>query len=282
VNSYFSFQYDPFKMRSISIGVQSLRKQVLVMLFLCLFRISIALGDTQVPTFGHNLTPNTDSLTAKQYTLGTYLVGYGVSDVLAVGTSPWLIVAYNMTNIGTKWTLFSETEHRPKVVVDGVFFKTLEYGLNWYHQTSTLLRATAGKALSPHYSMSLSIGHQYFFDELTPFSFRPPPLNGTKSTWNFGVLSEFKFCENYGAFLETALLGFNYPNRYAHLGVSLYRTWATSMLQIGFSRSIPFGPDQFVGGEPASYWESGGQRRLSVYYARRAPFHPEIKFQLYF
>lgn len=235
------------------------------------------------PTFGHNLISTTETLPAKQFTVGTYFVGYGVSDQFNVVTNTWLLVFYNMLNVGTRYAFTLSKEAKIRLAFDAVWFKTEEYALNWYRQHSVFARATASKAFSETYELNVSFGYQYYFNRDIAFSLRPVPVNDSETTLNFGTLHEFKINDKWGVFFEAALLGLNYPNKYFHTGLSGYYSWGKGLLQLGFSRSIPFGGTQFRGGETdAEFSDERGIRRQSVYFKNRAPFHPECKLQFYF
>ncbi len=47
-------------------------------------------------SFGHNLSPTAETLSQDQWTARTYYLGTGLSDLLTVGFSPWIVLGYNL------------------------------------------------------------------------------------------------------------------------------------------------------------------------------------------
>lgn len=245
-------------------------------LLLCLFSANFARAETLL---GHNLTPTSNTLHQGEITAGTYALAVGLNENVTVGTSPWLVWLYNMPALSVRYGL--ETEgFFTRVSVEQLFFKTFKYGYNMYQQQSSWTRITATRRFDGFYSLHGNLGLQYFWDDAVPFSMRPIPTNGTPITLSVSTLHELHFTDSFGAFFETGLLGVNYPNRYAHVGLSGFYKWSRGYVQIGISKTYPIGPE-YISLNQFEIWENDqGEWRASVYRKSPAPIHPEVQFQL--
>lgn len=221
---------------------------------------------------GHNLTPTTYSLHQDQWTLGSYVVGYGINENWMVGTSPWLIVNYNMPMVNTR--LSSPVEgFFDRVSLEGMYFKTFDYGFYNYQQESTFVRLTVLKEWSPDFKTNFSFGHQYYFDDRSPFSFRLFVGNGDRYTLSASSLSEIRIEENVFALVEAGFLGLNYVAPYYHVGLSLLYMMEWGSLQLGISRSMTSRPDLV----PEIYY--GGD--IQIEDSNESSWHPELQLQFH-
>jgi hypothetical protein len=228
---------------------------------------------------GHNLTPTSGTLQQGEITAGSYALAIGITDHLTLGTSPWLIWMYNMPALSARYS-FDLDGLFTRLTVEQLFFKTFHYGANMYQQESGWTRVTASRRFDHFYTLHTNLGLQYFSDDTVPFSLRPIPTNQTPITWSTSILQELNFTESFGAFVESGLLGLNYPNRYAHFGLSGFYKWSKGYLQLGLSKSIPIGPEQIQTSQFQVWQNSDGAWRASVYRKSPAPFHPEIQVQI--
>ncbi len=219
-----------------------------------------------LPLFGHNLTPTSYTLADKQLTLGTYVVGYGLSENVTIGTCPWLVLAYNMPMIEMK-VAFHPDIFFERISIDANYFKTFPYARNLYEQESTFLRVTGTHKFTEIYSLHVSVGHQYFFNDNRPFSLRLIPGNGSRTNLSLSTLNEINLIGNLGMFVELGLIGLNYSVPWLHTGLSGFYWWGWGLIQFGYSRTVSLGGVRYyVGGDNATvvYW------------------HPEIQFQVFF
>ena len=223
-------------------------------------------NETVPPLFGHNLTPTSYTLPPQRFTLGTYVVGYGISENLTLGTSPWLVLAYNMPMLELKLALQTNTFFE-RISVDGTYFKTFPYGSNLYEQESTFLRITGTHQFIQNYALHVSVGHQYFFNDAKPFSLRLIPGNGSRTNVSLSTLNEIHLVENVGAFIELGLMGLTYSVPWLHAGLSGFYYWGWGLVQLGYSRTVSLGEVPYFADEGAAtivYW------------------HPEIQLQVFF
>lgn len=229
---------------------------------------------------GHNVTPTSYTLGKNQLVAGPYYIGYGLTDQLMIATSPWVIAAYNMPMVDLKYG-FSPSVIFEHASAEFMYFKTAEFGLDWYHQESTWLRFTGTNHIGPGYDLHTCLGIQYFIDAQVPFSLRPPPTNNTPLTISLTQLNEFHLSEHWGTFIEWGVLGVNYPDRFLHLGASIFYQWKTGYLQAGASKTFAIGPEYINYGDVYDHMRVNeyGERTTSIYYLVDEPIHPEIQLE---
>ncbi len=92
---------------------------------------------------GHNLTPTTTTLDAGEKMVGSYALGYGITDDLTIANSPWLDISYNMPNIDLRYGLPSGSD-LTSFAIEGLYFKTIPSGGRLFEQHSYFLRLTYG------------------------------------------------------------------------------------------------------------------------------------------
>lgn len=198
--------------------------------------------ESQSFLIGHNLTPTTDTLGAKQWTLGTYFVGYGITDQWTVGTSPSMIAFYNMPTLSSRYGFTGEKVLFDRYAIEATYMKAFYFGLNKYDQEAIFSRLTGTKVFSPSYSLHVSAGYQYFFSEKKPYSLRLKPGNHSESTVSFSTLHQINLDDGWGIFLELGALGLNYVTPYLHTGISLFLQQAEGWTWlVGISRSTSLG-----------------------------------------
>ncbi len=241
---------------------------------LVLFTVSITAPVQAAPnamTIGHNVSPTSYTLAADELTLGSYAVGYGITDNWMIATSPWMIVNYNMPMIATRFAFASDSViHRFAIEFD--YFKTFEYGFNLFKQESFFVRMVATHRFSKNYAMHANAGYQHFYDDNSPYSLRPVWNLSDPTTLSIGALHEVNVAKDLGFFFETALLGVNYPVMYAHIGASIFARSSWGFVQLGVSRSMPLG-------SPGWYLVTQRDGSEQYTFMRGASFHPEIQLQ---
>ena len=223
---------------------------------------------------GHNLTPTTDTLSKNEVTLGTYVVGYGVTDRLTLATSPWFDYFYNMPMINGRLLVYQQNNFR--VITEINFFKTYDTSSGYYseaglgyEQTSAFLRIAASEKFNNFYTLTASFGYQYFWDDLKPYSFRLVPGNTDPYNASASTLHQFSWTRHFGNFLEGGVMGLNYATPYLHLGASVYSQWKWGMVLIGASRTSSMGQVHYVTSDEDTSFED-------------VVAHPEVQFQTYF
>lgn len=206
---------------------------------------------------GHNLTPTTYTLPRGQGTAGSYALGYGLTDQLFVGTSPWIWIGYGMAMAEGRYRFLQESGF--ELTLEGMYFNSLPGSR--YDQHSTFVRLTGSYRVSDLYTAHLSSGHQYFWDATRPYSLNPWP--GLRPYLpSVSVLNEFRLFDLYGVMAEAGILGLNYPAPERHLGISAFykNTWLLIQLGISETRSLNRNYARII------HWQT----------------HPEIQVQTYF
>jgi hypothetical protein len=259
-------------------------RALLLCLCLGLLITNLAAADDQqqdeIPLFGHNLTSTSDTLHAHQWILGEYAVGYGFDDHFMVIMSPWISLNYNMTSFGFKYGV-SPGWLFDRVSIETYYFKTLPILFNMYRQESTFSRFTATKRFSNTYRLHTGFIFQYFWDDRAPFSLRPPPLGGSPVTLAASFLHEIHLSPEWGFFVETGVLGANYPNRYLQLGASGFYEKSWGYIQLGMSASVPIGSPELQGATPVGWTDPSGDLHENVFYERKIPIHPEVQIEFF-
>ncbi len=217
-----------------------------LILFLLHFLFLIGLGSVslaQTPvSFGHNLALSDETLKQKDFTFGTYYIGAGLTDKLTVGTSPWMILGYNLDNIIVRYRgdLF-QTEFVHQLA----YFKSNEKYGNAYEQTS--ISYWLGKAFkTDRYKVVLSLNYMYFYNEERPFSLRREPFKDEAAQFTLSTLHVFEYSEAIYLQLELGILGLNYSYPNLSAGASwFYKPSPHWSFQVGGSISKRFtGPQR--------------------------------------
>ncbi len=241
-------------------------------------------GPTQNPNpaFGHNVTATSYTLPKGHASVGNYFLAYGLTDEWMIATSPWLAINYNMPMIGLKFSS-ADSLVSSRLSLEVAYLKTYDYGLDWYHQESWLNRLTLTYVINPSYRVHVGFGFQYFLEDRAPFSLRPPSLTKTPVTTSLSALQEIQLTQSTGMFIESGILGANYPNPYGHLGLSGFIRWSNAFLQLGASTSIPLGGSATA--QDTGYWKKPwkniyGEYHSSIYFSNPVAVHPEIQLQL--
>ena len=107
-------------------------------------------------------------------------------------------------------------------------------------------------------------------------------MSDTSWTISASALQEILVRENLGVFVETGVLGANYPNPFLHLGLSAFYRWSRYFLQVGASMSRALNSAQSASYLLTQYWAKDLSVKASPYYNRDTVAHPEIQFQVMF
>lgn len=194
--------------------------------------------------FGHNLS-HTDFFPKKSCSVGLQVVACG-RETWAVGTSPFLIGIYNMTNIYFLTRIGREINGNKKTL-QMAFFDTFSEEnkidpnrptrrLNsHYQQQSVMAYYIYSQNVRDNYRLHWNTSVSYFFDDTHPFSLRRPTYHRRKYQLNFTTLHEIQATEYMGIQGE---LGFMHlEDRYPrfHGGASLYFKGKHWLVQFGFT-----------------------------------------------
>ncbi len=222
--------------------------------------------------FGHNLATTAQTLDKNQITAGTYVLAYGITDDLLIGTSPWMLAGYNLENIvlKLKYNLF---EYQ-KISHQLTYFKSNPMFGEKYQQISMSYWLTHAIEFE-RYTLNTTFNYMYFWDENRPFSLRREPFYNQAQQFTLTTLHQFYFTDETILQFELGILGLNYKYPNLSAGASwmhiFSNAWST---QIGASFSKRFtGPaypdyDDFYIKNYENYSDNS--------------IHPEIQIQYWF
>jgi len=233
--------------------------------FLALNGATIA--SDKVMLFGHNLTSTTYTLKKNQTTIGNYVIGYGATDSLTLGVSPWIVIDYNMPMLDIKYgNPFNE---KYRYSIEGLYFKTYPYGKNYYDMEAWMSRTGISKEINEHFTFHTNLIFAYFVNDKVPFSLRFDPGNDCRYTLSLGTLMEISLDGNWGLLQEFGVLGLNYYNSYFQWGSSVFYRWNSVYAQLGFSQS-------------ATIRKVGVNQQGQSVYTTQHVWHPEAQLQFFF
>ena len=251
-------------------------------------------------SFGHNVSHNT-FVPEDTCTIGIQLVGCGRSKPqVVVGTSPFLLIWYNMLNLylGKSFKSSESLEHSFQFS----YFKTysddieqdplyLDYRLNdGYRQESTMLYYILAKEINSFYKFYLNLSFYYYFIGSHPFSIRRPTLGNRPSQYNITSLHELHIDErNYFQF-ELGVLHLRAVYPYIHSGASFVHSAKHWLFQFGLSVTSTFSSLTKAGREDREDYASILFERKKGYNDRMdrnkikndISIHPEITLQYFF
>jgi hypothetical protein len=219
---------------------------------------------------GHNLTSTTYVLAPHQWTVGTYALGYGVTEKLTIATTPWLDLIYNMPTLEAKYAVAIDDRWRWSEEI--LYFQTQPYLRNHYKMTAVMDRIGASYKFNDVVTLHSQFVSFYYFDETVPFSLRLTPDNDQKYELAVGLLLETHLSEHWGTFMELGAIGLNYANVYTHLGSSLFYQFSSGYVQVGISDSF------------TARWVNYSQNgtTTSSYGEIQSVYHPEVAIQYFF
>ncbi len=239
--------------------------------------LSSALAEQRPISFGHNLSPSTETMAARQWTAGTYYLGTGLTDHLTVGLSPWIALGYNLENYIIKYSHQGIAED--EVSHQLAYFHNDDRLGNRYKQTSMAYWLTYGRNFdidSRKYKFSTTLGYMYFWKEEIPFSLRREPFNNQAQQVSLTTLHQFYFSDSTILQFEAGILGLNYKYPNLAAGASWLHFFGTSWsMQVGASISKRLsGPEGYAedGAVYINYFEN----------YMRDSIHPELQLQYWF
>jgi hypothetical protein len=239
-------------------------------------------SNERIVNVGHNLSPAANQLAAGQLTMGGYFSGYGISESVMVGTSPWLASHYNM------YSGFLQARSRltgsSSLAMRFGYMRTFE-GPNLLDTDFQMEAASAsvvyGVNVNSRVRLHLNATIYYFLEETFPFSIRREPGTDDPYQHSVSLLVESQLTRHWRINGEVGVLGLSYLYPQLISGGSLgYQNggWYT---QLGFS----------VTGTPRAYFSSAKADIPIV--DLNDPFdreqmkydfsiHPEVQLQYYF
>ncbi len=227
---------------------------------------------------GHSLTQTSYTLPKGKWMMGSFALGYGITDDVTLGTSPWLVTLYNMPNVilRTKKSLSTSAA----VGLQLGYMKTQNYLRSLYEMETFYGNLIFSQVFHRNLRSHFQVNAMYFRNDEVPFSIRvqnsTTPLQLSLSNVNEITAYKKKNTE-FGFGLELGVLALNEELPYFHGGVSIYRKVKNLFLQVGLSLSasdnISVSDLGYVG--QSSLPEGSEDFREIV-------THPEIQVQYYF
>lgn len=226
---------------------------------------------------GHSLSQTSYTLPKGKLMLGTFALGYGLSDDVMLGTSPWLLTLYNMPNLVLRMKKSLSTSTAVGMHVG--YMKTQEYLQNLYKMETFYGNLIFSHVFNKNVRTHFQLNGMFFKDDERPFSIRvAQPTSDIQISISSvsEVVAYKKPGLEVGLGLEIGMLGINEELPYYHGGFSIYRKVKDLFIQVGVSLSattnIKAGDLRYVG---RGNLPPGGDFREIV-------THPEIQIQYYF
>lgn len=245
----------------------------------------------KVLSWGHNLSPTTNTLPEKTVSAGIYLLGYGFSDDIMIATSPWFHMFYNMDSYIIKSKLHNGKDY--SIAFQTAYFKSKnkaqiensdrnQFVGNYYQMEAILSNLIFTKKITPYYIFSTNFGHHYYLDETVPFSVRRESFKDSPYQFNLSTYHEFLLEENFSIGTEFGLLGMNYLYPQVITGISFNFKGASWQMQLGVSvtgTSKAYLSSKKVDNNRANNGYTSSERENG-----KVDFsaHPEIQLQYYF
>lgn len=222
---------------------------------------------------GHNLSPSTEQMTARSWTVGTYLIAYAPTDSCLFGMNPWITWNYNSYNVVGRCRLMNQTKWFEEMNLQGAYLQSDHSLGDAYRQRVGILWWTVKHTFTDYYTLYTTLNFMHFWDETIPFSLRRDPGNDQPYQFSLTTLHRVRWTETLGFAFEFGALGLNYHTPLVHNGYSLVKTGKNYLAQAGFSMSaVPNDVDRL------------NSRTLT---RRQGPgydftLHPELQLQYYF
>lgn len=237
-------------------------------------------------SFGHLVTSNSQVLAPNDFTVGTLIIAYGVTDFWTVGVSPLAIFNFNMLNLHNRFAF--EWNEEVTLGFEHTYFKNYNKGYNtnraryteeeinfnpklWqsFKMEAHALKATATVQWTLSYRGSFSFSFFKYIDDDRPFSLRMDPQNSDDYAASLTSLHEFLIHEKFQINTEFGFWGMNYTYPYLHGGFSLQFIEKSFVLGMGMSATYsPTLPESKV-------------RPFGPGYTNRVSYHPEVQIQLF-
>lgn len=188
-------------------------------------------------SFGHNLS-HTDYIPVDHHcTVGIQISGCGTSHYF-VGTSPFLLYDYNMSNLYLKFHV-KKTKALTHTI-EFAYFNTFEKKGTYefkYDMRAYWAYYILSLSVAPNYKIHINLVGGYFSNEKYPFSLHRPTINKNPTQWNLTTLHEVQVTDHFVMQAELGVIHIfaTYPR--VHMGASLIYRWKRLLVQFGFTVS---------------------------------------------
>ncbi len=194
-----------------------------------------SLSEESLKTFGHSLSNTSSVLKSGQCSLGLQATACGLTDDLSIGSSPWLWLGYNMSNLFVRQRV-AETEKTQHAFQLGLF-KTFEVPVDrtTYDMEGLWLSYIQSFEIEDHYTLHINYIGNYYTNDRRPFSLRRPTVNRNPFQFNLSSLHEVKLSSGLFLLGELGVLGATEKYPHLHTGASLQVRAKSFLVHIGFT-----------------------------------------------
>ena len=247
-------------------------------------------------SIGHLVSSNNALLKPGEMAFGTLYTGIGITPNWSLGTSPFGMLSFKMSNVMSRWARNISATERLGFELD--YFKSYgeisdrdrkwknycdefldpecskgqyPYGFSSFKMEAWAAKFTYSRAQTSAYRFSATGSFYYYIDDERPFSLRMDPQNSDAFAANLTTLHEFKLQEGVFLALELGAWGLNYVYPYIHSGATIEFQSLRKNVFLGFGATSTFSPSF-----PAS------KAKNFAGYDSRASYHPEIQVEIFF
>ncbi|PWU18442.1 MAG: hypothetical protein C5B49_07195 [Bdellovibrio sp.] len=233
---------------------------------------------------GHLETPTNSTLPQGQWTLGTWTLGYGLTDQLMLATSPWLAGYYNLASLLMRFR--QPIDVRRSWGIQLGYFKNSDALGHVYKMEAGGLWLLYRYRVNGNYRVVFSFNYYRFMNDDVPFSLRRWDLGNVaeKNQLALSTLHEVVVDKNIRFNLELGILGLNYHYPNYHFGASSAFLWGDGYFQIGLSATgyISNITKSAYNQVFMQYYSSTASVDFQSVYQNSVAVHPEIQLQQQF
>ena len=239
-------------------------------------------------TFGHNMTPNTYTLSQGDCVAGFYISSCGLTNNFMVGTSPWLYLNYNSQTLAARYAFNLNSHQRLGLQSTYISSYELPNVENAYFMESIRSHLTLTTFETSLITTHISLTYEFFFEETRAHSYRRNPFNDQPYQFSLTHLTEFNISDRYSIQGEWGMHGLNYVYPQIYTGFSFIFKTKNSAFQLG--ASMNGAPRSYFSSEKIDtqfdYLDNRGTTKSGIdgkYLAQRDfAIHPEIQWQYFF
>ena len=231
-----------------------------VLLVSTIFVVSLQSNATN---WGHLVTGTTDVLSEGQSSVGTVMVGHGVTDRLTLGISPLILFGYDLYSLISRYQIYSG--ERWSIGLDFWYFKSIpeQQEESMFSQENIFIKLNTEYKVTESFKLNMSYGYQVFYNEKSPYSLRPDPLGKQRTfaikgddpyfykrklesfeeearspeTHSISIMPTYYFTNQYYINIEYGILGLFYDLPLTHIGASINSQTQKWDLSLGISKS---------------------------------------------
>lgn len=235
-------------------------------------------------TMGHLMTPAVSTLEKGETTVGTMVMGVGVTDRWTLAISPWLVGFYNMNNASIRYQ--ADPQRAESWGFQASYFKNNPDFGKLYQMEAGSLWLNYRTRVSRFHRVHWSLNYMHFANYQVPFSLKRWSFNETEpqGQLSFTSLQEIATTPHTRVALEFGVIGLNYHYPNYHFGASTAYRFEGGYLQFGLSAT-----GYFTNMTRSAYNQVYNEyvredRKLdfTAVYKNSVAIHPEVQLQLFF